>query len=36
MEISLFKEKLENQTFTKGELYVQFEFKKERFNRRFK
>ena len=32
MEIKLFKEKLMSQTFTKGEIYVQFEFKKERFN----
>lgn len=32
MENKIFKEKLENQTFTKGEIYVQFEFKKERFN----
>ena len=32
MEIKLFKEKLMRQTFTKGEIYVQFEFKNERFN----
>ena len=32
MEIKIFKEKLMSQTFTKGEIYVQFEFKKERFN----
>ena len=32
MKINLFKEKLMSQKFTKGEIYVQFEFKKERFN----
>lgn len=32
MDTKIFKEKLENQKFTNGEVYVQFELKKERFN----